>query len=283
MKLPRHLLLEDPRPDAGVPARDGHCRSAFTLIEVILAISIATGILAAALGFYRQASDLRNQLLSGAAQLSAVRQILDQLAADLRTAVPQSALPFRGTSDSLEFARAVPALPTSSHRASPPASVLSDFRRAAYHTTVENTGTNSVITGITREESLLLPELLSKVNSTVDPRESEPSAIEPSAIAPTAIEPTAENGSTSRVVDPLTDAIRFLRFQFWDGSAWRDSWTGTNPPRGLEVTVGLDPLPADVAPIDYPFEKFRRIIYLPTGSEAKASKGETIRAEEDGE
>lgn len=277
MKLPRQFPFRDRRPGVGVPAGDGHRRSAFTLIEVILAISIATGILVTALGFYRQASDLRNQLLSKATQLSAVRQILDQLAADLRTAVPQSALPFRGTSDSLEFARAVPALPTSSHRASP-ATVLSDFRRAAYRTTVEITGTNSVITGITREESLLLPKLLSPVNSTVDARESVPSEIELSGI-----EPTPENISTNRVLEPLTDAIRFLQFQFWDGSAWRDSWTGTNPPRGLEVTVGLDPLPADVTPINYPFEKFRRIIYLPTGSEAEVSKGESMRATEIGE
>ena len=91
--------------------RTGNPSRAFTLIEVILAISIATGILVTALGFYRQASELRNQLLTGTAQLSAIRQVLDQLALDLRTAIPQSSVLFLGTSDSLEFARAVPALP----------------------------------------------------------------------------------------------------------------------------------------------------------------------------
>ncbi len=265
MKPPRLPSPEQPRPGASVPIRNGPHRDAFTLIEVILAISIATGILVTALGFYRQAAELRNQLLVATGQVSAVRQILDQLALDLRTAAPQSALPFRGTSDSVEFARAVFALPTRHRRSS--LSVLTDLRRIAYHTTIDQTGTNSVITGISREESPLLPELLSAADSSGDPRSPDPLSIEGATA----------NNSTNEVAEPLTDAIRFLQFQFWDGNAWHDSWSATNPPRGLEVTVGLDPLPSDMTPQNYPFEKFRRVIFLPTGSTAKATSVETLR------
>lgn len=272
MKLLRQPPLKNPRPGTVVPARIGNRRHSFTLIEVILAISIATGILVTALGFYRQASELRNQLLSAAAQLSAVRQILDQLAADLRTAMPQSKLPFRGTSDSLEFARAVPTLPIGPHRKSS-TSALTDLHRIAYHTAVQNTGTNFTITGITRDESLLLPELVSTRDSTSAPSSPDPLGKEPAA----------ENTSTNRATELVTDAIRFLQFMYWDGNAWLDSWTGFNPPRGLEITVGLDPLPADVAPTNYPFEKFRRVIFLPTGSVTEVTAIESTRGKDGGQ
>ncbi len=268
----RHPSSENPGPGTSVPTRCDSRREAFTLIEVILAISIATGILVTALGFYRQAAELRNQLLVATSQVSAVRQILDQLALDLRTSVPQSTLPFRGTSDSVEFARAIFPLPTGPHRRSS-LSVLTDLRRIAYRTTIDQSGTNSIISGIIREESPLLPELLSAADSSGDRRSPDPLGIEGATA----------NNSTNQVAEPLTDAIRFLQFQFWDGNAWLDSWAATNPPRGLEVTVGLDPLPPDMTPVNYPFEKFRRVIYLPTGSTAKATAVEPLQGREDHE
>ena len=50
---------------------------AFTLVEVILAISIAIGILVVALYFYSQATNLRAQLLEEADRISSIRLVMD--------------------------------------------------------------------------------------------------------------------------------------------------------------------------------------------------------------
>jgi hypothetical protein len=73
------------------------------------------------------------------------------------------------------------------------------------------------------------------------------------------------NAAPASGSEPLTDTIRFLSFRFWDGSAWRDSWSGIAPPPGVEVTLGFEPPSAD-APPDVPLgEVFRRVIFVPAG------------------
>ena len=81
----------------------------FTLIEVILAISIATGLLIVALTFYRQVADLRGLILKESERLATVRLIMDRLASDLRTARigAVAGQEFRGGSSTLSFVSAI--------------------------------------------------------------------------------------------------------------------------------------------------------------------------------
>ena len=51
----------------------------FTLIEVVLAIVIAVGLLTGVLVFYRQAAILREEILRKADALSAVRLVMDRI------------------------------------------------------------------------------------------------------------------------------------------------------------------------------------------------------------
>jgi type II secretory pathway pseudopilin PulG len=69
---------------------------AFTLVEVILAISIAIGILVVALFFHSQASHLRAQLLDESDRIAAIRLVMERLTAELRSAFEQPQYGFTG-------------------------------------------------------------------------------------------------------------------------------------------------------------------------------------------
>ena len=111
-------------------------------------------------------------------------------------------------------------------------------------------GTNAVVLGFNRVEAPLVEMRL------------------PTA---TNAEPVAFNGAmdpaatmvTNRVEEPLTRAIRFVHFRYFDGSLWRDAWDGADLPLGVEVTFGAEPQPAEEE--EYPGELYQRVIYLPAG------------------
>ena len=66
--------------------------SGFTLLEVILAVSIAIGIMTVALYFYQQSSMLRKDALEEMERIAAVRLVMDRLGMELRCAVNGSEL-----------------------------------------------------------------------------------------------------------------------------------------------------------------------------------------------
>ncbi len=212
-------------------------RSAFTVLEVVLAITIAIGILVVALAYYQQATTLRGQLLVESERLAAVRQVMDRLSADLRVAPVNNLIGFTGDSNSLRFVTT--GLPLS------PGVIESDLKRISYRTTYAGEGTNLAVSGLTRVQEPALDLIAAPVAA-----------------------PDMFAGDAALIVpedEPLTDAIRFLSFRFWDGTAWRDNWSGITPPPGLEISLGFDPLPPELTPDLYPGEIFRRVIFLPAG------------------
>ncbi len=214
-------------------------RSAFTLLEVVLAITIAIGILVVALAFYQQATSLRGQLLVESERLAAVRQVMDRLSADLRVAPVNDRTGFTGDSNSLRFVTT--GLPFS------PGTIESDLKRISYRTTYAGEGTNLAVSGLTRVQEPALDLIASRLAP---------------ALATVAGD---TNVPAAAAAEPLTDAIRFLSFRFWDGTAWRDNWSGVAPPPGLEISLGFEPLPPEATPDQYPGEIFRRVIFLPAG------------------
>ena len=82
------------------------CRG-FTLIEVLLAIGIAAGILMVVLFFYRQSEDLRTSLLQETSRISAARLIMQRLTRELGAARVSATLGqgLSGGSDNLRFVR----------------------------------------------------------------------------------------------------------------------------------------------------------------------------------
>src|SRR5439155_8813829 len=69
--------------------RPGALSRGFTLVEVILAIGIAIGILMVALYLHSQATNLRAQLLRESERIAAMRLVMERLTSELRNAFAQ--------------------------------------------------------------------------------------------------------------------------------------------------------------------------------------------------
>ncbi|KAF0179085.1 MAG: hypothetical protein FD161_1578 [Limisphaerales bacterium] len=230
-----------------------HSSCAFTLLEVVLAIIIAIAILVVALAFHHQATTLRANLLDESERLAAVRQIMDRLAADLRVAPVHNHVGFTGDSNSLRFVTT--RLPLAA------AGFDSDLRRVTYRALFSGDTTNLTISGLTRLDEPAVELIPSPLAPATAPA-SEPVGDAAEELAAGVTNTTA---SVTGTAEPLTQAIRFLNFRFWDGTAWTDSWSGVAPPPGVEISLGFEPLPAETTPDLYPGEVFRRVIFLPAG------------------
>ena len=92
----------------------------------------------------------------------------------------------------------------------------------------------------------------------------------------TEIEPLPGN-STNTILPsggiPLSEAIAYLRFRYWNGTRWQTRWDKPEPPLAVEISLGLEPIEdeftsdatdSEEGPSqEYPFEVFRRVIALP--------------------
>lgn len=216
----------------------GRAHKAFTLVEVILAVGIIAGLLVVVLFFYQQAAQLRTELLVDAERSSSARLLMERLTAELRTARTHTfyETPLVGDSTYLQFIAVD--LPSQTDwtgerlgRVSRPES---DLKLVSYGAEVSPADTN--ILGLARAEEPLVE------------------------LRRDAADATETNKSNSILI---TDAFRFIRFRYWDGYDWLESWNETWLPKGVEVTLGSEPMPADFESEEYPYEVFRRVIYLP--------------------
>lgn len=222
--------------------------SAFTLIEILLALSITAVLLGVAMVFYRQVADLRGQVLQESERLTAMRLVFDRAAADLRSALPGAAGGggFEGDASSMTFSRS---------RIEPggPGGAV----RIAFGPIWTVDGTNLAVQGIARLENASIPKPLIP-------------AVSPSSDTSTPMATPETNGipeaATNAPVEPLTDRIRYLRLRYWSGARWLDRWTNGSAPAGVEITLGWDPIEPGVDPDDYAGEAFRRVIALPAGT-----------------
>jgi len=237
----------------------------FTLIEVVLAIVIAVGLLTGVLVFYRQAAVLREEILRKADSMSAVRLVMDRISTELRTAPPGGAgMPvLSGDARSLRLLHTT--VPSRTPWRGGPLGrsgiAEADWVEVWYRC---STDTNSP--GLFRRERIYVPSAVLSTN------------------LPTEVEPTAgavTNGFAAPSGVPLSEAIRHLGFRYWDGSRWLNVWDRAEPPIAVEVSLGLEPpdeeegFEADSdpgTPKEYPFEVFRRVIALPTSAAAAPTR-----------
>jgi type II secretory pathway pseudopilin PulG len=236
-------------------------RAAFTLVEVVLAILIISGIMTVLLFFYQRAAQARQAALEETEFLSTSRMLLEQITMELRTAraMEDQFVGLEGSSNSISFVcTTIPQTArwiVSSNEAVilPPAS---DLKRVTYRLL---TGTNTFEPkGVDREEELLLGAAFTAgTNATEFVNAGETNLV---AESETNLYTTNQ---ILRAKPPLTERVQFLQFRYWAGTNWIDSWSGLDLPTGVEVTVGRDPMPADAPAEGYPFELFRRVIFLP--------------------
>lgn len=262
-----------PRDVARV-AHLGERRRGFTLIEVLLAIVIVAGLLGVVLFFYQQASSLRAELLQEADRISAARLLMDRLTTELRVARTHSyfSTPLLGDASSIQFITV--GLPAASAwagdslgRASRPET---DLKYVRY--TAEQSGDGTNVIGIARSE---------------EPLVEFQTAIDTSTIVSTT---TSTNRTRATL---LTDQLHALRFRYWNGTAWQDSWNETRLPAAVEVTVAREAIAEETQEAEgfgamaeafgspEPTEDvFRRVIYLPGSTAAAASAAEPPLSDE---
>lgn len=235
--------------------------AAFTLIEVILAIVIAVGMLVVVLYFYQQSAELRVQLIQESERVSAVRLLMNRITGELRGAstLSSSRIAFAGDATSVRFITTTVPL-CRVWNAGPSGRVgtpETDLKMVSYSLGSSREGSNVVVTGLIRTEQ-----------PTVETRQPSPTSSTNRVAAELAEtdEAKAEADPTldeTRSPEPVTDAIRHLLFRYWDGTSWKDSWSGVDLPQAVEVTFGAEPMPEKTEVEDYPFDLYRRVIYLP--------------------
>lgn len=235
---------------------------AFTLLEVVLAILIASGILVVALHFYQQAANFRGQLLLETERLTGIRLLMDRLTSELRT-TPQSSglrISLTGQSNFIRFIRTdlPPRAAWTGTLFGRVASPETDLRLVTYRLDSSD-GTN--ITGLFRME---------------EPAVSRPVLISTGDVA--GVEVPRDTAFTNSVAMLVSDQIRHLSFRFWNGEQWEDSWNAAAIPAGVEITLASEPLSL-VTETNAPAEVFRRIIYLPGSATELAARTDTNRAE----
>lgn len=236
-----------------------HPRSGFTLLEILLALTLSLGLLAVALHFHQQITRLREDLLEDNSRLAAIRQCFDRLALELRSAVPRPNS-LVGTAQSLQFVYRHPPEPKSppgSTRSAVPNPVPAPFRQLRYASA--GTNQNGTTLGIERIESPWgLTRSTAESNPDADPADSFP--LEP-------LTPSASPPTTPHTVQRLP-AIQHLAFRYWNGSEWIDQWTDPQLPRGIEITLATDP-PSFTPSTGLPTQElFRRVIALPCAQTA---------------
>jgi type II secretory pathway pseudopilin PulG len=220
-------------------------RSAFTLVEVLLAVGIIAGLLMVVLYFYQQAAELRTELLLDAERSSAARLLMDRLTTELRAARSHTfyEVPLVGGSSYLQFITTD--LPSQTawtgERLGRITKPESDLKLVSYGAEVSLEDTNVV--GLARAEEALV-ELRTAVASEV--------------VLPV----SGDTNKANRIL--ITEAFRYMRFRYHDGYKWLESWNDTFLPKGVEVTLGSEPMPADAEVEEYPYEVFRRVIALPS-------------------
>lgn len=238
---------------------------AFTLVEVVLAIVIALGILVVLLYFYQQATNLRSEAIQETERLAAARLVMDRITSELRTIQLESyaGAGFVGRSNSLQFLKAdVPSFAswiggTLGRSAAP----VTDLKRIQYRLESDD-GTN--ITGLVRTEE--------PVVSLVEAR--------------AATEDEGTNSVSAANLPTVLPEIRFLQFRYWSGTNWLDRWSAPGSPVSVEVQLGAEPLPVGADMHEYEAEVFRRVIYIAreTSSQSRRSGREAAdRSSESGD
>lgn len=210
--------------------------SGFTLIEVVIAIGIAIGLMFVLLFFYTQAANLRAQLIQEADRLSTIRLLMDRMTMELRTARAHGfyEAAFLGDTQFIQFVRTDLVSPAAWKQGERVSIAQSDLKLVRYSASMD---TNAAA-GIYREEEPLVE--LRKTRSASVVVETEP----------------------IKKPEPLSDEIRYVHFRYWDGTKWLESWDGVKLPLGVEISLGFEPPSVDEQGV-LEGEVFRRVVYLP--------------------
>ena len=224
---------------AGLETGATYSRRGFTLIEVVLAIGIAIGIMMVLLFFYNQAAELRAQLMQQAERLSTVRLLMDRITTELRSSRAHAfyEAAFLGDAQFIQFVRTDLVSPAGWKQGERVLAAQTDLKLVRYSL---NGDTNSVAGLYREEEPLVETRTMKSASVTVD-------------VSPV------------KRPEPLSEEIRYVQFRYWDGTKWLESWDKPRLPTGVEISLGFE-APVTDEEGTTSGEVFRRVVYLPGGA-----------------
>ena len=246
--------------------------AAFTILEVMLAIVIATGLLATAMYYYQQAARFRNDLLEETERIGSARLILDRLSTELRCSLyhPARSVGVKGGADWIEFLKS--SVPSQASwrvqtESEPPAYPETGYRLIRYELLKK-----PLLNGSLDNEAN--QQMVEQMTSQTVRRSGDTNDVLASLMQGDAINRIERRLLTAKVstndivvvrIDPvrITDQLKYLKFRYLNGSAWVDTWPGPQLPLGVEVSLGIEPMSATNLLEDYTNHVFRRIIRIP--------------------
>jgi len=245
-----------------------------TLLEVVLAVTLAVAVLGGTLRFYHHALTVRTKLESAIHTIEVQGRLMDHISAQLRCAAEYRFLgvSFQGDPQELRFVTAkVPGPHTWAFRSltDDPVPPEQDLQQIGYRLRVpaDDANDEGVVRGIEQTHQKVLA-----VRVVEDPR-----GLEPGREQRTLGDEDASDTLETTLIGP---GIEFLRFRYFRNGAWTDRWFRGSLPLGVEITLGVKPLPEGSDIDEYPYEVMRRVVYLPGSTER--NRGTIIRRDRGG-
>jgi type II secretory pathway pseudopilin PulG len=274
-----------PRPTRIRCARHG----GFTLLEIVLAIGLMIMLTGAIFAFYNATMSMRQDLTDSSDRLFSQRKSLDVSAQDLQSALPYAFLPgsFSGGTDQISFMRTV--VPSEAVYFPPSAIDAGGITSGVAGDTANDTtgGITGATTGPTTipasqpvwESEHDVQMVTYRLRTWVDDDNVVHIDGLERTVQRTIAAATAVEGSNIHA-QLLSGQVQFVRFQYWDGAAWQDSWSSNRLPLAVRVDLGEVPAEADSNAVDYANPTLWREIYIPAGQPAAAPAAASQPAEQ---
>lgn len=247
------------RPDMTISHRDGcleRRRGGFTLIEVLLAITLACGAVGAMLAFYQHVMSVKTNLMREVELASSRRLVMERMTDEMRSSMvyPFLQTGMDGQAAQVRFIAATlppPAVWAPKDVTVEPPPPQHDVQILSYRLRYARDEQGNLLTD--DDGNTIIEGLERTCQKTLTATATEGDEI------------------TLSLLSPL---VKFVNFRYWDGAQWATTWASMDLPMAVEITLGADPLPDGAAPEDYPYETARRVVYLPGGT--RALTGTTI-------
>ena len=254
-----------------------------------MAVVIATGLLSTAMYYYQKSSRFRSDLILETERIASARLILNRMSTELRSTLhhPVRNIGFKGGSNWVEFLKTeIPS--EASWAMSTEISSSSAYPEAGYRLIRYELAMKNVIdTGLDNTANREMIENLNlDNNSDVAPGGDFPSLKQGDAIDRTERRLLTAKASTNSLatvrIEPvrITDQLKYMQLRYFNNGNWAENWGGPNPPAGIEISLGIDPLSVTNLLEEYTNHVYRRIVRIPTSIASITPPNETNLVEE---
>ena len=270
-------------------AKQQRRRTAFTLLEVLFAVVIAAGLLATAMYFYHKSTRFRSDLILETERIASARLILNRMSTELRSTLhhPVLNIGFKGGSNWVEFLKTeIPSEASwamSTENISSSAYPEAGYRLIRYELAMKNVIDTGLDNAANRE---MIENLNLDNNSDGAPGGDFPSLKQGDAIDRTERRLLTAKASTNSLatvrIEPvrITDQLKYMQLRYLNNGNWAENWGGPNPPAGIEISLGIDPLSVTNLLEEYTNHVYRRIVRIPTSIASITPPNETNLGEE---